>query len=340
MAVPTSPPVNWSDADWLAAVEGWVDARLAERGLARTGPAEQPHVPWWATALRIPTNDGVVWFKADRGNGFEGRLAALLAEVAPEHSAELLAAEPERGWMLTRDAGTRLREHATGTDQLRCWEELLPAYAALQVELAGRTDELLALGAADLRLAGLPSQARALADDADVLLTAPEDALTTEELAVFRAGGLAELDRLCKELASRGIPESLQHDDLHDGNVFVRDGRYVFFDWGDACVSHPFHTLVVTLRVLGYKLDLPPGAPELLRLRDAYLEPWTGHGSRDELVETADLARRTGTLQRGLAWYSTVLAMPAARRHEEQDSVPYGVRLFLQNGPWGTWRYA
>jgi Ser/Thr protein kinase RdoA (MazF antagonist) len=93
---------------------------------------------------------------------------------------------------------------------------------------------------------------------------------------------MAELRRLCHELADRGIPDTLQHDDLHDGNLFVRDGRFVFFDWGDACVTHPFHTLVVTLRALAHRQGLGPGAPELLRLRDAYLESWTGHASHAE----------------------------------------------------------
>ena len=59
---------------------------------------------------------------------------------------------------------------------------------------------------------------------------------------------LPEYAERCELLAAFGIPETIQHDDLHDGNVFVRDGRNLFFDWGDSCVSHPFHTLVVTLR--------------------------------------------------------------------------------------------
>ena len=41
-----------------------LDGRLAERGLAADGPKEQVHVRPWATAIRIPTTDGAVWFKA------------------------------------------------------------------------------------------------------------------------------------------------------------------------------------------------------------------------------------------------------------------------------------
>ena len=328
---------DWQDAAWLAEVRAWVRDRLADLGVELTGPVEQPHVPWWSTVLRLPTTGGPLWFKAARDAGVEARVTGLLQDIAPQHTVELLAADPVRGWMLTRDAGTRMREHATGAAQLPCWEEMLPEYAALQIRLGGHVEELLALGVPDLRLPALARQTRVLAADDDTLRTAPEDALTDAEVAELRERGLAELDRLSAELAGRGVPDSLQHDDLHDGNTFVRDRAYVFFDWGDACVSHPFHTLVVTLRALAYRLGLEPGAAELLRLRDAYLEPWEAFGTRAELVETAELARRTGTLQRALAWYATVLAMPPERRHEEQDSVPYGVRLFLRDAGWGAW---
>jgi hypothetical protein len=62
----------------------------------------------------------------------------------------------------------------------------------------------------------------------------------------------------------------------------VSDGRYLFFDWGDSCVSHPFHSLTVALRAIAWKLNLPPGGTELQRLRDAYLEPF---GRRAEIAE-------------------------------------------------------
>ena len=338
MTSPEESGPDWADERFLAAAHGWVSTRLDELGLAVAGEIEQPHVYWWSTAMRVPTSDGVVWFKAARHTqAFEAALMPLLSGLSPRHSAELLAADPARGWLLTRDAGVRLREHASGAELLRCWEELLPQYAELQISLAGRVQEMLALGVADFRIAGLADQAARLGGDREMLCTAPEDSLTEAELEEFATSGVAELRRLCAELTTRGIPETLQHDDLHDGNVFVRGGGYVFFDWGDACVSHPFHTLVVTLRALGYKQELAPGAPELLRLRDAYLEAWTSYAPLPELIETAELARRTGTIQRALAWYHFVDEMPVERRHEEQDSVPYGVRLFLKNQPWGAW---
>ena len=78
----------------------------------------------------------------------------------------------------------------------------------------------------------------------------------------------------CARLASTGVPQTIQHDDLHDGQVFVRDGRYLFFDWGDSCVSHPFFSMSVTLEgQLAWGLDDVEGSEDIAPYRDAYVEP-------------------------------------------------------------------
>jgi len=150
---------------------------------------------------------------------------------------------------------------------------------------------------------------------------------------------LPEVAAMCLELGGLGIPETLQHDDFNDGNVFVRSGGYVFFDWGDSCVSHPFHTLVVTLRSIAHRLDLEPGGRELLRIRDAYLEAFGGFAERGTLTEAFELAYVVGTIARALAWHRYVRASDPRYRSEFADSVPYGLQRFLERGPIGTWRW-
>ena len=325
---------HWTRPEWLAEVRAWVDARLAERGVRVVGDVEQPHLYWWATALRIPTSDGVVWFKAEQPHhAFEVSLTELLARLVPRHTAEVVAADPERGWMLTRDAGTRLRELP---DALRRWEEVLPRYAEIQIACASRVADLLALGVPDHRLEVMPEQLRHALDDTGALLLEHEDGLTAEEHRRIVAE-LPAFDDVCRRLGDLPIPQTLQHDDLHDANVFVRDGEYVVFDWGDGCISHPFHTLAVTLRAAAHRLELPAGGEEVVRLRDAYLEPWTGVAPRPDVELAADLARRTGAIQRALAWHRFSQLMPDAARAETISSVPYGIKLYLADAPWGTW---
>ena len=302
---------TWTDDAWRDRFVGWVDEELAARGIERTAPAEQPHVQDWATAFRVTTTDGVLWAKASAASwAFEPALLPLLAEAAPDVVPEAVAVDAARGWSLVRDAGPSLREAVEGP-ALHHWQALLPRYAEVQRRLAADTERLLAAGVPDLRPERLPDLlARAAAQRQD-------DGLLLPSLA-------AE----CRELAGAGIPLTLQHDDLHDGNVTLAANGPRIIDWGDACLSHPFHTLVVTLRVLSYRHGLPPGGAEVLLLRDSYLEAWSDLLPRPDLERVATLALRTGTVQRGLAWWCWD---PAAAQ------LDYALRLYRLGGRWGTW---
>jgi len=321
-------PMLWLAPEWRADAESWIREHAE-----LTRPPEQLHVYPWSTVIRLSTTDGVLWFKATRPelHSFEPRLAEILAAARPDRVAELVAIDSERGWMLMRDAGTRLRELAEPS-ALRRWEEILPRYAELQIAVTPRVEELLALGVPDERPAGLADRIEALLDDERALMLGHSDELTTEQRDELRRR-LPELRSLIVELETFGVPPTLQHDDFHDGQVYVDDGRYRFLDWGDSCISHPFHTLTVTLRALAWRHGLEPGSTALLRLRDAYLEPFGAPAL------AADIAYRTGTLARALAWYRYVRALPPEEiDREDAESVPYGLRLYLENGPVGTWK--
>jgi hypothetical protein len=110
--------------------------------------------------------------------------------------------------------------------------------------------------------------------------------LGSEDLARLRAF-MKRFGELCAELDARGIPATIQHDDLHGANVYRRGVDLRILDWGDSCISHPFRTLYVTFE----HLFLPRDDPWLDRLRDAYLEPW---GRPAELRETYALVERLG----------------------------------------------
>jgi hypothetical protein len=308
--VVTETDLIWTQPEWLAAARAWIDERVEV-----TGEIEQPHVRPWATAMRVPTSEGALWFKAtSEFHRFEAGLLRLLAELRPDRVTELVATDEERGWMLMRDAGTRLREVPASVEH---WERVLPLYAELQIAAAPYVERMLGLGVPDMRLDRLVPSLRAIS------AAHPE-----------LPGALPEVEALVEELRGSGLPETIQHDDLHDGQVFVLDGRYRILDWGDSCVSHPFHSLTVVLRAAAWILELEPGGPELGRMRDAYLEPW---GPPAGLAPLAEAAYRTGTLARALAW-ERYLATREAIDTEDDEAVAYGVRLFVEHGPIGTWK--
>jgi hypothetical protein len=315
----------WTEPDWLESVHAWIRSQLERLGLEPAGEIEQPHVRPWSTVLRVPTDDGDVWFKANMPTqAFEVAVVETLAARRPDLVPTLLATDLQRGWMLQGDGGTRLREILEETGDFDVWIEILPLYAELQMDVAADRDRLLAAGVPDRLLASLPGQFEEVLADAEALET-----LTQDERR--RLASLApRIEAECRELADYGLPETIQHDDLHDGQVFVRDGRFLFFDWGDACVSHPFYTLVVTLAVLAYRLELDHDAPELDRFRDAYLEPWTRFRPRRELEQAYPFAYRLGVLCRGLTWRSVVAVLPQPLRDDEADAVPERMRMLLE----------
>ena len=83
--------------------------------------------------------------------------------------------------------------------------------------------------------------------------------------------------------------------------MFVRDGRYLLLDWGDACISHPFFTLSVTLEgVLAWGLDDVQGSVDVAPFRDAYLEPFRALAPGVDLEAAVAPAMRLGWVCRAV----------------------------------------
>jgi hypothetical protein len=235
----------------------------------------------WSTVWRL---EGGLWRKKCKSSWrFEARLTASLSARWPDRVAEVV--EHGDDWMITRDAGTRIAEE----DPL--WIDAIRRYVELQQGEATYADEHVAAGVPDRRLATLPEWYARLTDE-----------VHDERLMQF-APRFAEL---CAELASHGVPETIQHDDLHQYNVYVRDGQTRVLDWGDSCVSHPYFSLVATLR------HVPDNG-----VSRAFVEAW---GGNDALLA---LALRVGRIAHAFKHHASgdddwprVLALAVAQTEE------------------------
>lgn len=262
-------------------VEAWARSRVAP-----VGAIEVVHDRPWATLLRVPVTDGTVWFKAcNEVQAFEPRLTANLFARWPDRVAEVLDHDEERGWLLLRDAGAPVG--AAGNPP-EAWLAALPAYAELQRGEVAHVLDHLAGGVPDLRAETLPARLEEL--------LRRDLPLAPQEIARLRTF-TSRFGELCRELGEHGVPDTLQHDDLHHNNLYEVDGGYRVLDWGDASISHPFASLVETFRFLEEITGLAPDDRWFSRLTDAYLEPWGR-----ELGHTFALALCVGTFAHCFAW--------------------------------------
>ncbi len=319
----------WTQPHWLEQATRWIRAELERLDTSINGAIEQPHVRPWSTVLRVPTRGGDVFFKAIPPIlGQEVAITLALARWRPDCMPQVLATDLERGWMLMADGGTRLRSVIESTRDIEPWRNVLPIYAELQIEMSNHAEELLALGAPDRRLAFLPDQYERLLKDSDVLRVDRSPGITSEEYRRLRDLS-PRFAALCAELAEYRIPESLHHGDFHDGNIFVNGAHYIFFDWGDCCVTHPFFSFRTVMASNENSLGLAGNAVEHAQLRDIYLESWTRSASRENLLAAFKIAQRLWMIPTALAWHRIISSLDAAPKEQFAEPVPALLREFL-----------
>jgi len=238
--------------------------------------------------------------------------SALLPAVRPH---------PDQPWALIADAGVSAREllaDAEPEQRIGFWMDVLPPYAELQQTVS--VADLRGAQLPDLSPAALLTTFDALVEQSEWFTTAVAPELEVEQwdrILASRTPLAAAADRL-----AGGIPPALQHDDLHDGNVFRRGSTNLIIDWGDAVLAHPFGTLLVTLDVLAYQLDCARTDPRVVGVQEAYLEVWRTRGdSRADLSAELDLAVRTAGLGRAAAWRRALGTPTAGLEVGDADAV-------------------
>ena len=308
----------WARPSWRIEAEEWIRERLAV-----LGRIEQPHIRPWATALRIPADDGTFWFKASiEPLAYEVPLVERLARRRPDCLPETVAADARRGWLLMRDAGVRVTDLHEDGAPVETWERFMREYAQLQIDVSAEADALVALGVPDRRTPTLIERFPRVLEN-DRLVRPPTQAtLDDEELAHLHAL-VPRLVEAAEAVAALGLPDSIHHDDLHTSNVCVGDGGYRFIDWGDACVAQP----LLSLSVPRFHLE---DEAAWVYARGAYLEPWTAFSPVEELLAACDAAILLAQITGVLKWELINSGLSDEERVGYEDVIPRRLRHLLE----------
>lgn len=307
----------WARPGWFAQAAAWIGEQLARHGITPADPVEQVRAWGISCILRVPTNQGRMYFKAAMAPLFaaEPAITQLLAERHPKHVPQLLALDMDRVWMLQRDFGGRRLEDSPPAE----WDEAVRVWGRMQRSLAGQLDVLFAAGCPDRRLEVLAAQVDELLAD-----PAAMDTLTAEEAAQFRAAA-PRLQALCAQLAAYAIPPTLAHGDFHAGNIIRNDGKVVIYDWTDGCVAHPFLDMAT---IVEWMPEDTPAARA--RLWDAYLTAWADCAPPERLREAARLGEVLGSLHQVVSYRHIAAALEPEARPEMLPGIPQWVRRTLR----------
>lgn len=279
-------PAPWltkSRSDWLSGAERWIEDVAADLELGPVTAVSSIRERRWGAVLRVEAAAGTYFFKAQGpGTRHEPRLLTDIAEAWPHLVPRVVHVDHERCWVLMADDGSSMWDVVEPERQIAIYEDLLPSYAEMQRDSTPSIDDWVSAGVPDRRVEQLPGLLDALLAEISIeprLRRAIEDLVPT-------------LEQVCGELAE--APATIDHADLHGGNVLVLGDQHRLVDWGDAQIGHPFGTLLITYQIdfVHRRVDGFP-RPDAIdrraasrRLRDAYLESWTDLAPARELRAT------------------------------------------------------
>ena len=238
----TVPPLPgarpWQLPGWRGEVLAWTETQLGQPATELTWV----HATDVGAVLTARVGDLQVYLKVGE-DGREARAAMQFATQLPGLTPELLAADPQRGWLLTRGAGSNL----LGSSELQHWEQAVRNLACLH-----RT----------VRFEGLSVHPFGALPELAGRLLAPEAlsrwGLTDEQQTQVRQL-LPRMLGIHRAVSDLGLLDCACHGDFHANNALVQGDEVRLFDVSEACTAHPFTDIgwFLAFIMLPTRADLP-----------------------------------------------------------------------------------
>ena len=321
--------VPWAQPGWQANTEKWIRSQLLQLGDPVIGPIEQIKIWFLSCVLRAPTAHGYVYFKVTNATAMmvnEAIVTQALAQMFPDYMPKPLCIDAKLGWMLLADFGKPVGWDAP----IAVRAAVLRDFARLQIASATKIDELLTIGCIDRRLPKLAEQIDPLFADAEMMtFVSPE---TQQQLLT----AAPKLKALCRQLEQYHVPATLVHGDMHMSNVARRSdanlgtekdtdsSHYLFFDWTDACLTHPFLDMINILH--------EGDAATQAQLHEPYLSLWLGYEPMERLLEMWQIAAPLCALHQAVSYRYIILANERADCKQEMAwAMPFWFGKILES---------
>jgi hypothetical protein len=302
----------WEKPGWKVHAQSWILAQLTKAGYKYQLPIEQVKAGWSNSCiLKVNTHAGNVFFKASPNRGAaESTVIANLASQCPANVPLIIASDTKNNWMLMKEfkgsplANTSLEEYKKAAFQ----------YGKIQSYYGSNTNKFLGLGCPDWRVLHLPCLFENIIQpipDSHKKLGTRLQIPTPKTLKRV----IPRISSICKELSSLGIPSTIVCPDFQPGNIYKTPNGFLFYDWADAVVTHPFFSLARLLYYLPLirfnSVDCyqsKDSQTAMLAISKSYLRSWTGYGPLETLFQGLSLVCKLTPVFQAIRWHQQLLA--------------------------------
>jgi Phosphotransferase enzyme family len=298
---------RWARTGWRTRATAWMREAAAAAGRPVADEPRPYYLRGISALLRAPTATGDLFLKAVFPPFHaEPVLTKLLAERFPSHLPEVVAIEPDEGWLLVADIAAGLVSELPDGDRAAAMAAGVRALVEIQSDLAGRTADLAALtasGAPHRPLDALPAAlATAIGAEGVAIVDEPIDDARRERAT-------AAVREAAAKVAALGLPETIVHGDFHTGNAALVDRRAVIIDWSDAALASPAIDLVTWITWgRGEIGDVGPAV-------DAWIDAWAAVADPAALRQGLDDVLVVGAAYQVVSYDGIVRALEPATRY-------------------------
>ena len=309
---------------------GWVSGQLDQRGIPPVAGLTPVREMAWSLVAKVEHQQGV-WFFKCLPTYFSHELAVTecLSTLAPNHVARFIAADHERRFLLVEDAGPMFREVFEHNLDPTMWLTILKKYAHLQISFM-QSDWKTKLGVPNRNLFNLPA---IIGDDIEKYCQFNSDneseQCRVDDIKTIR-DAFENWNLLVLPLYQYGIGDTINHGDMHDGNLAFRN-RPVIFDWGDASLTHPFMSLRSVLSNISRRFNIDENSEQMEPFIRAYLLPWTSFADYDHLRDMLESAKKVWSLVTFLSWRHALQNQNDPQARSYNYALPAVLRTFAND---------
>lgn len=288
----------WFNKNWFKDIKFYITSTLEKKGYKILGDVKQFYLSAISCILKVETDNGFVYIKKVLSPVFKNEplVTQKMAEYSPKYFPEIIFIDNEKGFIFSKDFGKNILSESNDIDDLL---NTVKSYAKLQISMIKHSDDLLSYNIFDRSISKISGQLKDILIKGDKIFLDEENCITSYEVNKL-LDNFAKIETLISKLESYKIPQTIEHGDLHTYNISVKEKNIIFYDWSDCSISHPF----ITMRVFFHSLfdkdqqirDKSKNFNDVKDLYEllvsTYLLEWSEYGTKENLREAFDLAKK------------------------------------------------